>query len=225
LLFLPFMKTTLNKALFGIAACAALLAACDTTDTADDLVGTWERRRDDGSVRDRYLFRADGSLTFDEFKPDDRASEDHVTGTYTATDDTLVAAGTNAKDGARSQMTFTYYANATMFATQAWRPTGAHQGIVGEWTGTVKVEFPDEPARPAEGGTATYQFRSDGTFTAAGTRADGTAIAAEEGTYSEETPGGFQAISTGGTFSHALQMLDDAALVFPTRIFRRWRPE
>ena len=219
------MKTTMSKALFGIGACAALLAACDATNTGDDLAGSWERRREDGAIRDRYLFRADGSLTFDEFKPEDRASEDHITGTYTATDDTLVATGTNAKDGVRSQVTTTYYVNATMFATQAWRPTGAHQGIVGEWTGTSKLEFPDEPARPAEGGTATYHFRGDGTFTAAGTRADGTVIEPEQGTYRQETPGVFQATSTGGTFSLSLQMIDDAALVFPSRIFQRWQPE
>jgi hypothetical protein len=216
----PFMKTNLIKALFGIAAGAALVAACETSQPSDDLVGTWQRMRDDATVRDQYVFRADGSLSFDEFKPDDPASEDHITGTFTATDDTVVATGTNAKDGARTQFTVTYYANATMFATQALRPTGSHTGIVGEWRATVKVAFPDEPARPAEGGDVTYQFRADGTFTAATTSVGGTTTT-EQGTYREETPGVFQIIPTGQTAGRSLQMIDDAALVFPTRIFQR----
>ena len=214
------MKTSMNMALLGIAAGAALLAACETSSTSEDLVGTWQRQRDDATVRDQYVFRADGSLTFDEFKPDDPASEDHVTGTYTATDDTIMATATNAKDGVRVQIAFTYYANATMFVTQAWRPTGAHTGIVGEWTAIVNLVFPDEPARPAEGGTATYQFRADGTFTATSTRADAT-IVTEHGTYHQETPGVFQIIPTGQTVGRSLQMIDDDALVFPTRIFQR----
>src|SRR5262245_8043402 len=176
----PFMKTNMNRALLGIAAGAALLAACETGKTSDDLVGTWQRMRDDLTVRDQYVFRADGTLTFDEFKPDDPANEDHVTGTYTATDDTIVLEGTNANGGGRARGTVTYYANATMFATQALRPAGAHTGIVGEWFAIVKSEYPDEPGRPAEGGTVSYQFRSDGTFTGTINNADGT-IATEQG--------------------------------------------
>jgi hypothetical protein len=210
----------MNKALLGIAAGAALLAACEPSNTSADLVGTWQRQREDATVRDQYVFRADGSLTFDEFKPDDPASEDHVTGTYTATGDTIVATGTNAKDGARSQITFTYYANETMFATQVWRPMGAHTGVVGEWTATVKVVFPDEPARAGEDATATYQFRADETFTATSKSADAS-IVTVQGTYHEETPGVFQMIPTGATVGRSLQMIDDAALVFPTRIFQR----
>jgi len=216
------MKTSRNKALFGIVAAAALLTACDATHTSDDLVGAWNRMRDDGTVRDRYIFRPDGSLSFDELKPDDRASEDHVTGTYTATDDMVVATGTNAKDGARSQITFTYYANATVFATEVLRPTSAHTGLVGEWTATAKLEFLDEPPRPAQGGTATFQFHADGTFTSTGKLADGT-TEVEQGTYLEETPGVFRVTRAGGTFGFSLQLIDDAALAFPTRIFQRQR--
>jgi hypothetical protein len=214
------MNTNRKKALLGIAAGAALLAACESSNTSGDLVGTWQRLREDATVRDQYVFRTDGSLTFDEFKPDDPASEDHVTGTYTATDDTVVATGTNAKDGARSQGTFTYYANATVFATQALRPTGAHTGVVGEWTATVKLAFPEEPARPAEITTAIYQFRVDGTFSAT-TASTGATTVTDQGTYHQETPGVFELISTGATIGRSLQMIDDAALVFPTRIFQR----
>jgi hypothetical protein len=214
------MKTRMHNALLGIAGCAALLAACETTDTGADLVGTWQRQREDATVRDQYVFRPDGTLTFDELKPDAPASEDHITGTYTVTDHTLTAMGTNTKDGARAQIAFTYYANETAFATQALRPTGAHTGVVGEWAASVKVEFPDEPARPAQGGTATYQFRADGTFTAAIEDADA-GMETERGTYREETPGVFRVIPTGETVGISLQMIDDAALVFPTRIFHR----
>jgi hypothetical protein len=215
------MKTSMNRVLLGIAAGAALLAACETGKTSADLVGTWQRMRDDATVRDQYVFGADGTFTFDEFKPDDPANEDHVTGTYTASDDTIVVEGTNAKDGARSRGTVTYYANATMFATQALRPTGAHTGIVGAWTGTVIVEFPDEPTRPAEGVTAIYTFRADGTWTGTGNNADGTSIAAQQGTHLEESPGVFRLFRTGDTVGSTFQMLDDDALVFPTRIFQR----
>ncbi len=215
------MKTTMNKALLGIAASAALLAACETSNTSEDLVGTWQRQREDGTVRDQYVFRPDGTLTFDEFKPDDAASEDHISGTYTATDHTLTATGTDAKDGARSRITVSYYANETAFATEALRPTGAHTGVVGEWTATAKLEFPDKPAEPPLGGTATYQFRADGTFTATIKNADG--METGQGTYHEETSGIVQVIPTGETVGIVLQTIDDAALVFPTRIFQRSR--
>ena len=107
-----------------------------------------------------------------------------------------------------------------MFATQALRPTGAHAGVVGEWRATVTLAFPDEPARPAEVTTATYQFRDDGTFTATGAGASAT-TAIEQGSYHQEAPGVFELIATGGTIGRTLQMIDDDALVFPTRIFQR----
>ncbi|MEO5769661.1 MAG: hypothetical protein ABIS92_15015 [Polyangia bacterium] len=143
-----------------------------------------------------------------------------MVGTFTATDDTLVAIGANAKDGARSQITITYYANATLFATQALRPTGSHTGVVGKWAATVKVAFLDEPTRPAEGGDVTYEFRADGTFTAASSSTSGAGVT-QQGTYRAEAPDVLQVIRSGGTVGQSLQMIDDAALVFPTRIFHR----
>ena len=137
-----------------------------------------------------------------------------------ATGDTIVATATNAKDGVRSQITFTYYANETMFVTQAWRPTDGHTGLVGEWAATVKLVFPDDPARAAEDATATYQLRADGTFTSTSKSGDA-AVVTEQGTYHEATPGIFQMIPTGATVGRSLQMIDGAALVFPTRIFQR----
>ena len=83
-----------------------------------------------------------------------------------------------------------------------------------------------KPAIPARiwsapgSGSATYQLRADGTFTATNKIADGT-IGTEQGTYHEETPGIFRMIPTGETVGRSLQMIDDAALVFPTRIFQR----
>jgi hypothetical protein len=220
-----FMKTGMNKsffkALLGIAASAAFLAACETTNTSEDLVGTWQRQREDATLRDQFAFKPDGAFTFDEFKPDDSASEDHITGTYTATDTTVTATGTDAQDGVRVRLTFTYYANDTAFACQALRPTGAHTGVVGEWTATVKAEFPDDPARSAEGATATYQFRADGTFSATLVDAEGTTEAVAQGTYQEEAAGIVHVIPTGQTTGSSLQMIDDAALAFPTWIFHR----
>jgi len=216
------MKTGTNKsffkALLGIAASAAFLAACDTTNASEDLVGTWQRQREDATHRDQYVFNADGTFTFDELRPDAPASEDHLTGTYTATDRTVTSTG--AQDGVRVQITFTYYANETTFAILALRPTGAHTGVVGEWTAAAKVQFPDEPARPAEGATATYQFHADGTFTAT-IEDEGGTTQTVQGTYHEETSGIFQAIPTGQTGGISLHMTDDAALVSPSEIFRR----
>jgi hypothetical protein len=223
LLILPVMKTDMKLALLGLAA--TCLAACETRGPSEDLAGTWQRLRDDATLRDRYVFQPDGSLSFDEFKPDDPASEDHVTGTYTATDDTIVMSATNAKDGVRTQGTITYYANATVFATQALRPAGAgaraNTGIVGEWFAIVEATFPDEPSRPAEGGTVSYEFRADGTFVAVTKPAGDAAATEEQGTWREESPGSFRLIPTGETAGRLLQMIDDAALVFPTRIFQR----
>lgn len=224
--YFPSVVTYMNTAIGGITAAAVLLAACQPSNSergdagASELIGTWQRARADGTIRDQYVFRPDGSLTFDENKPEDPASEDHVTGTYTASSDTLVATGTNAKDGTSTQMTVTYYAGKTSFATQALRPVGTHTGAVGLWAVTLITAFPDEPGRAAEGSTATYELRGDGTYTAVSQSPDG-GMSTQEGTFREVTPGFFEIVATGQLAGSSLQMIDDAALVFPTRIFQR----
>ena len=76
-----------TPALLTFVFAATTLAACGGQGTADSLVGTWTRLRADSTeMRDRFTFSADGTMTFDENKPDARADEDHLTGTYTASD-------------------------------------------------------------------------------------------------------------------------------------------
>ncbi len=199
------------------------VAACGSGAANQDLIGTWQRLRDDASLRDQYTFGRDGTFAFDELKPDDPATEDHLSGTYQATDRTVVANVTQARDGRPARLTFSWFANATSFSTAALLPTGAHQGIVGGWDGIVKIERLDEPGSIPDGASTAQTFRADGTFTATTTRHDGSAATVVEGTYVEDPPGLFTATAVTATGPSVMiaQLIDGAALVGPSRIWTK----
>ncbi len=209
------------RVLLGVAA---LSAGCGSGTTDEALIGTWSRLRDDATMRDRYTFGRDGAFAFDEFKPDDPSLEDHLSGTYEASGDTVVATVTNAPDAVRARLTFSYYADATSFSSAALRPTGAHDGVVGVWRGLAKLEFLDEPGRAPDGALEVDTFRADGTFSATSSAPDGSAPQVWEGTYAEESPGVFSATASadsGASRTVTWELLDDAALVRPDRLWLR----
>jgi hypothetical protein len=80
-------------------------------------------RVDTTEVKDQWAFTADGTMTFDENKPDARAEEDHVTGSYTASDGVIVATATNTNAPGNVRVTFTYYAERC-FSSHAMRALG-----------------------------------------------------------------------------------------------------
>jgi hypothetical protein len=188
------------------------------------LIGTWQRHHDDTTLRDQYTFGQDGTFAFDEFKADDPTAEDHLVGTYQATDRTVVATATNTPDSKRARLTFSYYASSTSFSSAALLPEGAHQGIVGVWQAVMKLEYLDETGRAPQGSTETDSYRADGTFQVTQTPSDGSPPAAWEGTYTEDSPGLFTAAgatSAGESRVATFQLLEDAALVSPNRIWMR----
>ncbi|HXI58709.1 MAG TPA: hypothetical protein VNO55_21730 [Polyangia bacterium] len=201
----------------------ATLAACGTPASDQALIGTWKRVRDDASLRDQYTFRRDGTFAFDEFKPTEPASEDHLAGTYQASDRTVTADVSDPKDARPVRLTFSYFVNTGSFSPAALRPTGTHEGIVGVWEGIAKIEHLDQPGSVPDGSSLVQAFRADGTFTTTSSAHDGSAPKIAEGTYLETSPGLFSAtaVTDTGTSVVTLQMLDGVALVSPDRIWTR----
>jgi hypothetical protein len=200
------------------------LASCGSQGVDQDLIGTWQRHREDTTLRDQYTFGQDGTFAFDEFKADDPTAEDHLVGTYQATDRTVVATATNTPDGTRARLTFSYYADPNSFSTGAFLPNGTHDGIVGVWDGTMALEVLDEPGRGPQGAAVTYTYRADGTFAGTETPTDLSPPIAWEGTYTEASAGIFTAdgfTADGSRRTATWQLWENAALVGPNRIWLR----
>jgi hypothetical protein len=218
-----FTSLSLSRSLpLSLALTALLTAACDSPSHDDDaLVGSFTRLRDGTTeMRDRFTFGADGTFTFDENKPADPAAEDHLTGTFTAEDGIGVVTAINAKDGERARVTFSYYANHIGLYQTAFRPAGAHTGVVGTWTGVLKIEALDRPDEAPGGASATFQLRADGTFQRTVSPHDGSAARTVDGTW--VAGAGDQITLTyasGGT--NTLLIVDDAALVGPNDVWHR----
>ena len=136
------MKTPV---LLALAFATTALAACDPQGGDDALVGTFTRlRADTTEVKDQWAFTANATMTFNENKPDARDEEDHVTGSYTASEGVIVATATNANAPGNVRVTFTYYANGTVFSSHAMRASGGHDGIVGESEAAFGEQQPDD---------------------------------------------------------------------------------
>jgi hypothetical protein len=210
-----------NHALLTIAFAATTLAACGGQGSADALVGTWTRLRDGSTeMRDRFTFSADGSMTFDENKPDARADEDHLTGTYTASDREVVATLANTGEAGHRRITFSYYANDSLFSPNALHPTGAHDGIVGTWVSSTKMENVDDPSQPVVGSTLTGEFRTDGSLHWSVTPHDGSAVRTYDGTWTAESTDTFRAAADGVSDS-VIKLVDGRALVADGYVWQR----
>ena len=197
----------------------AFLAACDSNGTDDALVGTWSRLRDTTELRDRYVFGVDGSFAFDENKPDAPETEDHVTGTYEASDGVVTATVTNTLVPGPARLTVSYYASATQFSSAALRASAGHTGIIGVWTGTRKTELLDGSAPSPTGGDIEGDFRADGSFRWTVTPFDGTAAVVTEGTWVAEAGEVFRA--SAGSAALVLKLVGNEALVDAPRIWQR----
>lgn len=214
---------------FVLLAAGFVLTACDQQDANDPLVGSWSRLRDGTTeVRDKYAFGVDGSFAFDENKPDERQAEDHMSGTYVASDGVVTATVTNTLAPGRARLTFSYYADETQFTTGALLARAGHTGIVGVWTGIVKIEYLDSPATSPGGAETEREFRADGSFRWTTTAFDGTAARVQEGTWVAETYDTFRASDSsdipGGGASGAelvFKLLGGEALAQPGHIWLR----
>jgi hypothetical protein len=204
------MKTPV---LLALAFATTALSACDSQGGNDALVGTFARlRAGTTEVKDQWAFTANGTMTFDEYKPDARDEEDHVTGSYTASEGVIVATATNANAPGNVRVTFTYYANGTVFSSHAMRASGAHDGIVGEWTQMAKIENLDDPSALADGSVATREFRADGTFHWVTAPYHGGAAVTSDGTWTAESADTFRTTTTDGS-TNVIKLVDGEALI------------
>jgi hypothetical protein len=210
------MKVSL---LFSVCVAAALMTACDSNKADDGLIGSWIRMRDASEMRDRYVFGADGSFTFDENKPDEPQAEDHMTGTYVAANGVVTTTVTNTLMPGNVRLTFSYYANAVHFSSAAMRARSGHTGIVGTWSGVRKLEFLDVSEQSPSGSAVQWEFRADGSFRQTVTPFDGTPGSTTEGTWVGEGDGTFRA--TVDSSDTVVTLLDGEALVFPSQIWQR----
>lgn len=210
------------RLLFALFVAGAFTTGCDSNGADDGFIGSWIRMRDATEMRDRYVFGADGSFTFDENKPDDRQTEDHLTGTYVAADGVVIAMATNTnmlQPLGPARLTFSYYANATQFSSAALRARSGHAGIVGTWTGVRKLELLDGSGQSPSGSEVEWEFRTDGSFRQTVAPFDGTAGSTTEGTWVGEADRTFRA--TADSSEQVVTLLDGEALVFPSQIWQR----
>jgi hypothetical protein len=207
------------RPLFAVFVAGAFMTACDSNGADAGLIGTWIRMRDATEMRDRYVFGVDGSFTFDENKPDEPQTEDHMTGTYVAANGVVTATVNNTLQPGQARLTFSYYANATQFSSAAMRARSGHTGIVGTWTSVRKLELLEASERSLSGAEVEGEFRADGSYRWTVTPFDGTAASATEGTWAAEQDGTFRA--TAPSSELMLQLLDDEALVDAPRIWQR----
>jgi hypothetical protein len=212
-------------ALLAILMSGAFLAACDPAGADDGaLVGSWLRTRDTGEMRDRWVFRAEGSFTFDENKPDDPAAEDHVTGSYSTADGIVTATANNTLAPGQTRVTFSYYAGPTQFASAALLPRDARTGIVGVWAGIVRIEQLGDTGAGQEGSEGEYDFRADGTFHATVTSFEDNTTKTADGTWTTDGADRFvltSSTASGGSTPHVFRMLDGAALADDGRVWLR----
>jgi len=207
------MKT---PALLALVFATTAMAACNSQGGDDDLVGTFSRLRTGTiEVKDQWAFTADGTMTFDENKPDARDEEDHVVGPYTTSDGVVTATVTNTNVPGTSRVTFTYYANGTVFSSHAVRAPAGHDGIVGVWTQMVKIENLDNPSEPAVGSVATREFRADGTFHWVTTPHDGGEATTTDGTWVAESADTFRATTGDASISitNVIKLVDGEVLI------------
>jgi hypothetical protein len=213
------MNTQLKaRSMVVVLLAGTLLTACGSNANDDALVGSWIRMRDVIEMRDRYVFGGDGTFTFDENKPDDPQTEDHLTGTYAASDGVVTATVTDAVKPGPVRLTFSYQAGATQFSSAALRAAAGHTGIVGVWNGTRKLELLDGSASSPTGGDIEGEFRADGTYRWTVTPFDGTAATVAEGTWVAEEGDTFR-LTAGSAL--VLTLLDNEALVDASRIWQR----
>ena len=139
----------------------------DSGDLPPTLQGVWNVKtwpaRPEGTLSTLTLSE-DGTFSRDEIVPNQ--PEFHVTGTYTATADTLSM--NYPGDGslyATVRISHSYHLSHDVLVTEAWR-SDASEGILGRWTDTELQEYFDADGAmtlEAETIVSTFEYRQDGT--------------------------------------------------------------
>lgn len=155
------------------------LVGCGTSGSdqgaAAELIGTWQRLDDGGTVRDEFTFGADSSYAFDERGGGE--NEDHIVGTFTIVDGVIITEG----DGFTQRMT--YAIDGDRLAPGA----GVRiDGDPGELPGTYRAELEWRADGSAYGGTSENELREDGTAQHREQSVDGTS-ATFDGTWVYDT--------------------------------------
>jgi hypothetical protein len=207
------------RSLMVLVMAGTLLNACGSD--GDALVGEWIRLRTPTEVRDTYVFGADGSFAFDENKPgEDPQTEDHVTGTYVATDGVVTATVINRGEPPQARVTFSYHANTTQFSPAALHPVTAHDGIVGTWTGVRKLEILDDTGQSPTGVEVEAELHADGTCRFTSTPFDGTSAVVEVGTWTTDLDDTFL-VTLGSSSAYTFVVLDGEALIDTSYLWQR----
>jgi hypothetical protein len=186
------------------------VAAADAAQVPDQLVGVWGDCEDDSA---RFTFGADGAFAFDEDGGEGSAGE-HLTGTFTADAQNVVAEAVDADDIA-VRYELTYHVSGDRLALGAYLPVDDHAGAVGTWMSRLQVE--PEGSEPF-GGEQEMTLREDLSATLV-ERPLGEAEVVREGTWGEDPEAGDLAFTyviddgeTPITIHLHFELLDDAAL-------------
>jgi hypothetical protein len=196
----------------GDAAPVQADAASAALDPA--LVGTWTRRDEEtGEVEDRYLFDAEGGFHFDEFTGTD--SEDHIAGTWNTGGGVLTMIAPDDQDPSiEYHVEISYHAGADRFAWGALLPDGAHDGVLGTWNGSTRIEARTQGHDPELSGSALRLTVREGGGAEVRLTPVGEDARTYDATWSEAEEGGIEIEFTVGqvTIHSTFELIDGAAL-------------
>jgi hypothetical protein len=144
------------KAVSSLSMVITLVACSGGDDGTTSLVGTW-RTADSDPVDAEYTFQGDGSATF-VGRDNQGGVTLQVDGTYEAQASEWTFRATD-QDGNDWFLDETLWFDDTRLAVTALLPDGEVDGLVGRWSGHVRVEIDEEIVRDSD---LTYELADDG---------------------------------------------------------------
>jgi len=197
---------------FGLYFLSVSLLACGgegSNSNPAELTGTWQRFGPDGvTVREELTLNANGRFRYWE-----NVDANEVTGTWDAgTRDMSLRTDNQAPD---VLVEFTYYADATRLLYATLRPTGAANGMVGEWVGLLQMTelgSDGNPAASANGDLTTFLVRDDGTATMTVEHTDGAPTSVIDYTYTRVGSNEVELLANGAIEPVTWYVIDGLAL-------------
>lgn len=203
----PSIQAMIPGVLLGLAGCGG-----DPMPAAPTLIGTWDLTDPTTMALLEEVTLGQGGAYLLNIYDQNAMVIDKNTGTYSITGNTVAADATSSKTQERHRVTTQYYVGQSQLAGAAFLPVGAHQKIVGTFSGSVKDETLDGMGTT----TATLQFTSTFVF-----KADNTVVITtntgippamtSNGTWAALAAAGQYQLTVGGNSAN-VTLIEDTAL-------------
>jgi len=165
------------------------------------IVGTWNQSdATSGKTVSRLMLGADGAFTAISYDGNGKIT-DTTTGTYQTSGHDVTADATSSATRARQRVVTGFYVTDTQLATTALFPDGQHQGIVGTWQGSLKVDEYDAMGAVQKSTSISTSYVFSG---ASGGQAAGVTVTVDSGGGTRLTSGGTYTDAGGGVYKLSL---------------------